>query len=159
MTPFFLIIGTFAAFFSLVAEMTAESLFPHISPLTSWSDPLTPLPTLVAGIILFAAMEEILKFAVLRRGFTMRGTDRTIPESLSFALGFAGTEIVFLFLSTDAALPSIMTAAVGIAFIHGVTSTAYGLRIINASRRTAASFLLLGIFFHAAYNILLALIR
>lgn len=155
-----LISGTVAAGLAIISEIVVASAgLSFGTDITYWAPDATgtQVAVFIAGIFLLAAVEEAIKFTVLRTQLLQLPTASTILPSLLFGTGFATVEI-WLLLGTAPDLSVSFVPSAGIAAIHLLTTLAYGLIPPNAPRVHAVIALLIGIGAHAFYNMFLALI-
>ena len=152
--------GILAALFVVIAEfgIVSTGLLFGVD-LSYWEPSIDGIrqSTFIAGIILFAIAEELVKYAVLRKQLTRIGTQARFLPSITFGVGFIIIELGLLF-ALESNGTGLLAPALGIGAIHLLTSVAYGLipRTAPAIKRTTILFV--GIGSHAFYNIFLALI-
>jgi RsiW-degrading membrane proteinase PrsW (M82 family) len=152
--------GIIASLLAIVAELTLGSLAEAFGiDLTLW-DPTRGgfvMTTFVVGIFLFAIVEEIAKFSILRIQLPRVPYCKVLPLSLLFGIGFAAVELALLFAEHTDVFANLLPA-IGIGAIHILTSIAYGLLPSKAPKSHQAIILLVGILSHSFYNLFLALI-
>ncbi len=152
--PTFLIAGILASFFALVLELLLGSIpgFEYAEPRTGLTDPGTLAPL---TLFLFAVIEEVTKFSVLRKISLNKEVHDIFPSgSVIFALGFGATEATLAFLKfSDAPI----LALAGIIALHGATILLYGYGIgKHFSKPLFVIVLGMGIIAHFLYNMILA---
>ncbi|NTW14588.1 MAG: YhfC family intramembrane metalloprotease [Candidatus Moranbacteria bacterium] len=154
----FLIYGILTALFALVAEIMSGSFLPDAGLSAIRAAELPPLLILVLTIVILATIEETLKYIVLQKTLRQHSGTRSVPASFLFGIGFATTELLLLFLVQKTTFPNDLFPIFGIFTIHVATSAlygTYGARLTDWKRFIP---IFVGITFHAAYNLLLALI-
>lgn len=155
-----LVSGILAALFVILAEfgiISAGMLFGV--DLSYWEPGIdgTQQSLFIAGIILFAIAEEIVKYAVLRKQLARIGTPATLVPAMAFGIGFIIVELGLL-SALESPASGLAISALGIGAIHLLTSAAYGLIPRSSTTLKRLAILVVGIGSHAFYNLFLALL-
>jgi len=152
--------GVIASLLAVVAELALASITDAFGfDLTAW-DPSRDgfvMTAFLLGITLFAAIEEVAKFSILRIQLPRVPTCRPLPLSFLFGIGFAAVEIALL-SAEHADVFAHPLPTFGIGAVHILTAVAYGLLPTDAGRPRRFLILSAAVCSHAFYNIFLALI-
>jgi RsiW-degrading membrane proteinase PrsW (M82 family) len=149
----FFIYGTLTALFALIAEILSGALIPDAGFSTIRSAEQSSFSILVLTIFILAALEEGLKYLVLRKTLLQNNGVHTISASLLFGIGFAVTELALIFLMAQLSSTVTLSAILGILAVHIATAGIYGYSIRRKSGQPEALLVLIGISLHAAYNL------
>ncbi len=149
----FLFAGIIAAAIAVFAELTVSSSTDIV--FTARQTIVENVSITPIGILLFAAIEELLKFSLLMR-ITVAARER-LPFPIRtglFAIGFGTVEI---FLARDMFPDAPTLALAGIFLVHVATVFLYGFAIEKqpSKKLLLAGTVLLGIAVHFAYNTLI----
>lgn len=149
--PIYLISGILAALLAGFLELAA-SLVSDIAPTSSGIAEDFAVPVL--ALLLFAAIEEGVKFATLRALLRNWGVAPSALPLFLFGAGFGGTEVFI----AHAMFPDLPVSALfGIPALHLATVLLYG-HILGktSSKSLRAATLIAGTALHFFYNIFLA---
>lgn len=146
----FLLGGIFAALFALVLELTL-GLIPGFEYSESRTHLNGSLVFTSLTFSLFASIEEVMKFLVLRKISSGR-FEKIFPlGAVLFSVGFAGTEVA---LATSKFPDAPGVALIGIFFVHLATMLLYGLALQKRlSGPILVASVLVGIALHTLYNL------
>ncbi len=152
--------GIIASFLAIVAELALGSIVAAFGiDITVWNPTQAGffVSSFIAGILLFAIIEEVAKFSILRIQLPRVPTSRPLPLSIFFGIGFASVELALLYADHGELFANTLPAF-GIGAIHILTAVAYGLLPRDTDRSRQAAILLVAIGAHAFYNLFLAFI-
>lgn len=147
----FFLFGIVAALGSLVLEAFLLAGQELQSPLV-YTKPFPPLG--LSWLLIFAAIEEVLKYALLRQAARNANLLQSLRPALVFGCGFALVEVLLLLETSALETFQDIFALVGLALLHLSTVVILAFSL----RKNGRAFLgvMAAIFVHFAYNVMVS---